>query len=125
MVSAATSASPADFGCKGNPSVTGKCYLIQGQINLSADSGFVLWRDDGQGRPIKIRAAPNSDREWPSSLDRAMTRAWNETGSVTAPVRGIFEVCPIPVSFTHGLEEPYGCIQSVDHLATETPRTRK
>ena len=126
LMGTATSAAPQpDLGCKGNPSLIGQCYTIRGMLNLSADRAFVLWPDDAGRRPVVVRAAPNSNRDWPTNLVRAMTNAAKERGFVKASVHGVFQVCPIPSIFPDRPEEPYGCIQSADHLTTDTTWRRK
>ena len=113
-------AAPPEPRCRGNPGVIGRCYWIRGEFTISADSLFIVDRDDN-GRWVIIRNARVRRSDWPvdnavpSNLGQFYTRVVEAAGSVGgAAVRGDFEVCPIPKQ--DRAETAYACIQSATHL---------
>jgi hypothetical protein len=115
--STAFAASPPDLECKSNPNLVGPCYQVQGVLNFSADSAFVLWRDKYVRPGIVVRAAPNSDHVWPANVHRAMDRALKQNGLNRAALHGTFQVCPIPSQSPNAPDrDPWGCIQAAYHL---------
>jgi hypothetical protein len=116
-------AAPREPRCRGNPGVTGRCYWIRGEFTLSADSLFIVDRDDN-GRWVVIRNARIHRPDWPvddavpSNLARLYSRVVNDAG-LRGTVRGDFEVCPIP---KQGFADTaYACIQTATHLRRISP----
>jgi hypothetical protein len=111
--------------CRGNPRLIGRCYWIRGEFSLSADSLFIIDRDDN-GRWVIIRnarlvrGAGPVDYAVPRNLQTAFQIATNSAGSMGgAAVRGDFEVCPIPKD---GIaESAYACIETAKHLRRISP----
>jgi hypothetical protein len=114
-----------DLGCEGNPSLIGQCHPVQGTLNLSADAAYVLWPDDADRGPIKVGPAPNSVRDWPANVSRALMESEGEVGFVMAWVHGTFAVCPIPSQTPNDPENPYGCIERAEDLRVGTEIRRK
>jgi hypothetical protein len=106
--------------CKGNPGLVGQCYAVQGTLNPSADAAYVLWPDDTDRRAIKVRPAPNSDRDWPANVDRALMESEEEIGFAMRWVHGSFAVCPTPSGTPDDPENPFGCIEAADNLTAGT-----
>ena len=112
--------------CRGNPGVIGRCYWIRGEFALSADSLFIVDRDDN-GRWVVIRNAQNTRGGGPVahavphnlelSYDSAISRAGSLGG---AQVRGDFEVCPIANQGWFA-DQAFACIQSATHLRRVSP----
>ncbi len=119
-------ATAAEPRCRGNPGVIGRCYWIRGEFALSADSLFIVDRDDN-GRWVVIRNAHNSrgggpvDHAVPRNLEMSYNNAVSRTGSVGGVrVRGDFEVCPIPNQGWFA-DQAFACIQSATHLRRVSP----
>ncbi|HEY5410411.1 MAG TPA: hypothetical protein VIJ94_06765 [Caulobacteraceae bacterium] len=122
----AARAAPPVPRCLGNPGVTGRCYWIRGEFALSADSLFIVERDDN-GRWVVIRnaqvihGAGPVDYAVPHNLEMSYSNAVNHAGSAAgAAVRGDFEVCPIPNQGRFA-DQAFACIQSATHLRRISP----
>jgi len=109
-----------DAGCKGNPALTGPCYVVWGEVGLSADVGLVLGLDPGShppgrqlrpGQSLIIRSAPNSEKDIPRNVGDLID-------PLTTWVHGRYEVCPIPAAPTQFVpgELIFVCIESGSHL---------
>lgn len=123
------SAFAADAGCKGNLALTGACYVVTGEVLLSADIGPVLALDPGMtppgiilrpGESLIVRAAPNSDQDAPKNLVDAMS-------SPNAGVHGRYTVCPIPTlpSQFPPEETHYVCIEFGVRPDANRPRSQQ
>lgn len=115
----AAHAAPVEPRCRGNPGLIGRCYWIRGEFALSADSLFIIDRDDN-GRWVIIRNARVHRGFWPvdnalpHNLERAFSRASEVDGAGAAQVRGDYEVCPIPKQ--DRADTAYACIETASHL---------
>ncbi len=116
----AGAAARLDLGCRGNPGLIGRCYCVRGTMNLSADSGLILTRDD-TGRAVVLWKAPNSRGRWPSNLTTTHLKAQRDTGFVSAWVHGDFEVCPVPTDRRDRPDLHFVCVEAATHLRGERP----
>ena len=82
-----SSASAREPRCRGNPGVTGRCYWIRGEFLLSADSLFIVDRDDN-GRWVIIRnarvieATGRSTTPGPTTWTCSTTGRWMPSASL-------------------------------------------
>ncbi len=117
------SSKSTDAGCKGNPALTGQCYVVWGWVGLSADAGLVLELDPGfnvPGHPpipghhvtLIVRNAPNSEKDGPPNVGDMI--------KLPAGVHGRYEVCPVPEVQVLPTQSPgmlnFVCIESGSHL---------
>ena len=93
--------------CKTDPSVVGACMTLHARVNLTADSGFVLW-PVGTDHLILL-----AGREMPADL-RAR---WDK--DTFAFLFGDYEICPL------AKDQPghmgVACIESAQHLVVTHP----
>lgn len=115
VVMAGSAGLAADQGCKGNRALTGACYIVRGDVFLTADIGPAL-SVTGQ-RALIIRAAPNSQLDMPENVGNALS------DDLHAEIEGMYEVCPIPEQpsqFPPGITR-YICINSASGVVVHHP----
>jgi hypothetical protein len=106
----------ADAGCKGNPALTGRCYMVRGDVFMSGDMGPVLGPDGASHERLGIRPAPNGESDMPDSIENPLLN------DLHAEIQGVFEVCPIPAvpnQFPRGYTK-FICINSASGLSVIT-----
>ena len=106
------SAVASDAGCKENPQLIGQCYVVRGEIAVSADVGPIFMPEFDYKQRFIVRPAPNSKKDMPKKVTNILTNDLN------AYVHGIYHVCPIPTqptqfppAYTH-----FVCIDSVSAI---------
>src|SRR5580704_17302129 len=99
----------ADLGCKANPALLGRCYLVQGKITVDPGIEAVFNRDDSKSRLI-IRPAPGSTKALPDNVQDAF-RNYR-----VVSVHGSYEVCPIP-SQPPFESQRFACVNSASDLS--------
>jgi hypothetical protein len=118
MSVASSTAVAADAGCKMNPALTGRCYVVRGNISVVTEAGPVFDIQDAKRRLI-IRAAPNSTKLLPENVGRYLF----SSEISAAEVRGTYEVCPLP-SEPPLQGERFVCVNSGSNLLAIRPSGR-